>query len=73
MLQLTALDHVVGEEGQRVYGPKFKFIHFEICQNSQLPQQPYTTDCGLYVMMYMDEPPIVGTQSYKVTMYAQLC
>ncbi|KAH9790582.1 hypothetical protein KPL71_003450 [Citrus sinensis] len=62
---LTALDHVVGEEGQRVYGPKFKFVHFEICQNSRLPQQPYSTDCGLYVMMYMDEPPIVGTQSYK--------
>lgn len=68
-----SLDHVLGEEKQWVCGVNFKFIHFKVCQMSRLLQQPYNNYCGMYVMMYMDESPIVATQSYKVICYRQLC
>ncbi|KAL9408391.1 hypothetical protein AB3S75_046868 [Citrus x aurantiifolia] len=62
---LKALDHVLGEEGQRIYGLNFRFTQFQLGQNSNLPQQSNGNDCGLYVMRYMDESPAVVDHTYK--------
>ncbi|KAK9225866.1 hypothetical protein WN943_010911 [Citrus x changshan-huyou] len=62
---LAALDFILNEDMKSLQYDLKKFSRFEICHCKDIPKQPNSFDCGLYIIMYMQGCPQIFDPSYK--------
>ena len=67
-LQLGALDNLLYEEQTTIFGEDFSFEDFDIAHAKAIPQQANATDCGLYLLKYMESLDQRKTTYEKVSL-----